>query len=363
MEVRILRAADDGEVTTESLIGRDESELRWEWIDILVGEFDHEAGASLSASLGLDPLAVHDALHDFDLPKVDDLGSQIHVVLHGLRRDEISASVVGCFLTDRRVVTLRRHSSPSLDALHEEMLARSSAVVGSADDVLALVADAFARQHLAVLTVFEDRTEDLVASALAADPAVVTRIMAISTHIAVLAHAAKPQREALHQLRSMSSPLISNVGRRRLSDAFDVSERVLHGVDRARVALGEILDAYRGAEAARATNVNRLLTVYATLALPLFVVTGFYGMNFPNLPFASEGWGWIALTVFMAVMTAASIWIFVSQGWMGRWSFRRPATPHNGGLAEATRAPVRISSASWEAGSAVAESEAAPPSS
>lgn len=76
--------------------------------------------------------------------------------------------------------------------------------------------------------------------------------------------------------------MINDAARRRFSDVFDVAIRTGHGLDTARSALSETLDAYRGAEARRATEVNRVLTIYAAIMLPLSLVAGFFGMNIPT---------------------------------------------------------------------------------
>ncbi len=324
-------------------------ETRWEWVDVLVGDGDDVLAEDLSTALGLDSLAFHDALHDFDLPKVDDLGSQIVVVLHGLHPDQIATCSVSCFLSEKRLVTIRRQPSASLDALHNALPDRSGEVVESAADLLAMIADTFGRRHLSILAAFEDRVEGLVDSALAADSEVISQVTAIRKDLAVIAHTARPQRETLDQLRVSRSPLISNAAKRRLSDAFDVSQRVVHEVEAAQESLREILEGYRGAEAAKATDVTRVLTLVAALFLPITFITGFYAMTLPNLPFGSAPWGWVLVTVLILIITALSIRLFMSKGWIRRPMKFKSAEVK--GLSDAIRAPVQVADSAWQASS------------
>ena len=346
MKTRILRAMTDGVVVVEDVGDGALPGVRWEWIDVLVSDADDATAEDLSTSLGLDSLAFRDAMHDFDLPKVDDLGSQIVIVLHGLHPDRIAICSVSCFLSEKRLVTFRRQSSPSLDALHSALPGRSGEVVESAADLLAMMADTFGRRHLSILAAFEDRVEDLVDSALAADSEVIAQVTAIRKDLAVIARSARPQRETLDQLRVFRSPLISNAAKRRLSDAFDVSKRVVHEVEAARESLREILEGYRGAEAAKATDVTRVLTLFAALFLPITFITGFFGMNFPNLPFLSVARGWLLVTVLMLIITVLSIRVFISKGWMRRPMRLRPTDVK--GLNDAIRAPVQITDFTWQ---------------
>ena len=65
-----------------------------------------------------------------------------------------------------------------------------------------------------------------------------------------------------------------------------------------------VVDAYRGAEARDATNVTKVLTVYAAIMFPLSLVAGFYGMNFTNLPGLEGDMGWVIVTALMLLIAA-----------------------------------------------------------
>ena len=348
METRILRATADAMAVVEDVGEVASDGVHWEWIDVLVGDVDDAVAEDLSIALGLDSLAFRDAMYDFDLPKVDDLGSQIVIVFHGLHADQIATCSVSCFLSEKRLVTFHRQTSPSLDALYDALSNKSGEVLASAAVLLAVIADTFGRRHLSILSACEDRFEDLVDSALAADSSVVAQVAAIRKDLAVIARSARPQRETLDQLRVSRSPLISSTAKRRLSDAFDVSQRVVREVEAARESLREILDGYRGAETAKATDVTRVLTLVAALFLPITFVTGFYGMNFPNMPLGSATWGWPAVTGLMLIITVLSIRVFISKGWMGQP--RRLKSADGKGLNDAIRAPVQIADSTWQPG-------------
>ena len=127
------------------------------------------------------------------------------------------------------------------------------------------------RSLLAVLEAFDDRVEELNGKALSADPTLLEDLTAVRTDLIGVRRVVHPLREALDVLRHSSSDLVSDAGRRRFSDVFDVASRLADGLDEARAALAETLDAYRGAEARQATEVSKVLTVYAAIMLPLVV--------------------------------------------------------------------------------------------
>ena len=320
----------------------------WVWIDITAGRDDHDELADLAEQLGLDTLAVRDTVEDIDLPKVDDFGTFMLVVLHALSEERIETYELDCFLSERRLVTIHEQRSPSVDVLWDGVLRRPELASGGPDEALARLADVATRRLVCVLDVFDDRNDELIKRALTADADFLMEITAVRADLAALRRAVHPQREALDILRHSISPLISDGGRRRFSDVFDTASRAAQGVDGARTALAETLDAYRGAEARQATEVTKVLTVYAAIMLPLSLVAGFFGMNFVDLPLLSSPTGWLIVTGFMAFIAFLSLGVFVSLGWTRRTSGRSAGAILGRGLVEAARTPAQLVGAVFE---------------
>ena len=323
-------------------------ESDWVWIDITAGPDDIDELADLAEQLGLDALAVRDAVEDIDLPKVDDFGSFLLVVLHALDDERIETYELDCFLSERRLITIHDQRSPSIDALWDGVQGRPELTSGGPDEALARLADVATRRLVCVLDVFDDRNEELIQLALRADADFLLEITAVRADLAALRRAVHPQREALDILRHSTSRVVSDAGRRRFSDVFDTALRASQGVDGARAALAETLDAYRGAEARQATEVTKVLTVYAAIMLPLSLVAGFFGMNFVNLPLIHRQAGWMIVTGFMALVAVLSLGVFVALGWTRRPSGRTAGALLGHGLVEAARAPAQLVGAVFE---------------
>ncbi|MYG94639.1 MAG: magnesium transporter CorA family protein [Acidimicrobiia bacterium] len=314
----------------------------WIWIDVTAGPEDVEELTELADRLGLDTLAVRDAVEDWDLPKVDDFGSFMLIVLHSLSEDQIATYEVNCFLSERYLVTIHSQCSPAIDVLWDGVRCRLELASGRADETLARLADVSTRRLVSVLDVFDDRNEELTLLALQADATFLSEITAVRADLAALRRAVHPQREALDVLRYSTSLLISDAGRRRFSDVFDIAQRAAQGVDGARAALAETLEAYRGAEARQATEVTKVLTVYAAVMLPLTLIASFFGMNFFNLPLIHRQMGWIIITAVMGLLAVVSLGMFVSLGWTRRASGRSAGALLGRGLVEAARTPVQL---------------------
>jgi len=314
----------------------------WVWCDLVATGDDLAAVLDVTDRFGLDRLAVRDAVVDIDLPKVDDFVDHLLIVFHGLRDDLVATYEVHCFVGERSLLTIHDRDSPAIDALWGRLRQRGELTGLPIDEVVALLGDLLTRRLVGVLEAFDDRIDELTARALRADPTLLEDLAAVRTDVGAVRRIVHSQREVLDELRRSPMALVGPSGRRRFSDAFDVANRAAAGLDEARSAAAETLDAYRGAEARRATEITRVLTIYAAIMLPLTLITGFFGMNFVELPGLERPWGWLAATGLMAAIAVVSLGMFVSLGWMTRPSGRRSGRLIGRGLVEATRTPLHV---------------------
>ena len=348
MQTRILQSDASGAVSIVDTVAAEPVHEGWVWVDITAGRSDIDDLVAFTTELSFDAMAVRDAVDDLDYPKVDDFGHHLLVILHGLRDDRVETYEVDCFITKQHLVTVHHGPSPALDLLWARVQDSPGLARGGVDELLARLADVLTRRLLAVLDAFDDKADEMIDRAHAADTGLLTELTAVRRDLSAVRRVVHPQREVLDSLRHSASPLVSDSGRRRFSDVFDVAARTGQGLDAARIALAEILDAYRGAEARQATDVTMVLTIYAAIMLPLALVVGFFGMNFSNIPGLESDWGWIVVTAIMIVITAVSLGIFVTVGWIRRPSGRRAGATLGRGLTEAARAPAQVVGALYE---------------
>ena len=157
------------------------------------------ADSNRSAS-SYDPIAIHDAIHDSDLPKVDDFVDQLLIVLHGLRDDRVETYEVDCFVTPNLFVTFHAPGAPAVDSLFAGVQQHAELAVGGCSDLAARLADGFTRRLLAVIDAFDDRTDGLIAQALIADSSLLADVTTVRTDLSKIHHSVAPRREALDLL-------------------------------------------------------------------------------------------------------------------------------------------------------------------
>lgn len=312
----------------------------WTWSDV-VGSAEMDEVIHHVEGLGrVDALAVRDALADRDLPKVDDFGDHILIVLHGIEDASVTTVEIRCFLDADSLITIHRDGSPAVDSLWKELTKRPELTPATPSDLVSAIADVVARRHLSITDAFDDLAEELMMRALNADTTILGEVAAIRSDLARVRQSVHFQRETIDQLRRSTSPLVSEAARRRFGDVFDVTMRTTSEMETARMMLSDTLDAYRGAEARKATDVSRVLTIYAAIMLPLSLIAGIFGMNHPNLPGIKSDTGWIWVVGAMVTVALVSIGLFVALGWIRRPSGTRAAKTLGKGLIEAARTPI-----------------------
>lgn len=289
----------------------------WTWID--ADTTDADQLVYLGELFRLDRLAMLDAIEDVDASKVDDFGDNMLVVLHGLSElsdDEVESYELDMFLTHNTLITVRSGRSRTVDLLWKEVR-RNRDFADSGPDVLAArIATVMMRRWASIVASFDDQLDELIERALVADRAVLRDVTFLRSELSMIRATLRPQLETLAELRNSASPLLSTRGQRRFSDAFDTSTRIEHAIESVRSELFTALDAYRGAEARAATEITRILTIYAAILLPLSFVVGFFGMNVPNLPGAESDSAWMWILAGMGTMTLVSLALFARAGWI-----------------------------------------------
>jgi magnesium transporter len=98
-------------------------------------------------------------------------------------------------------------------------------------------------------------------------------------------------------------------------DIYDDLNRILFITDNLRNTLNSLMEAYLSVISNRMNQVMKILTIFASIMLPLTVITGLFGMNFRIIPFSDEPFGFWGITGLMVILTIGMIWYFKKKGW------------------------------------------------
>ncbi|NWG00601.1 MAG: magnesium/cobalt transporter CorA [Thermoanaerobaculaceae bacterium] len=287
------------------------------WLRI-VGH-DPELMAQVASVLSVHPLVVEDILNVGQRPKVEDHEDYLFVVMDVPERKdgELVSPQVSLLLFADLLVTVEEEES-QLFALVERRLQLAQGKIRRLGlDYLAYsLIDAGVDHFFPVLDVMGEELDELEDEVLAgADRHILARLHALKRDLLQLRKGAWPLREALGALARLDSPLVDPANRLWLRDVYDHTVQIIDIIESFRDLLAGLVDLHLSSSSNRMNEIMRVLTVIATIFIPLTLVAGIYGMNFTYMPELQWKWGYPAVLLFMAVAAAGMVAAFKRRGW------------------------------------------------
>ena len=292
------------------------------WIDL---EGPRESDLqTLGDQLRLHPLTLSDAGTFGQRPKIEDYDKYVFIVVFGVDPATESGGrllrEVHMILSGDIVVTIHRHAHEGLDELRrrsdgqqvrsEQFLTYEilDAVISTFDPVLARVDDDI--DDLEDCVIEKPREEDL------------QRIFSIKRDLVAMRRVIAPMRDMFQRRADDLShlPGFSTDDMFYFRDLFDGLVRTSEMVDSYRDLLAGATDLYLSTVANRQGEVNRQLTIIATIFLPLTFFTGFFGQNFSFLVdhVINRDWSFWVFGVGLLVFSVLGFWVyFRRRGWLG----------------------------------------------
>jgi magnesium transporter len=285
------------------------------WLDVQ-GLSDPSVVKAVGERFGFHRLALEDVVNVPQRPKADDYGDYLLVVLREiLYPDQVEQ--VSFFLGRNLLVSFRERGNGSFEAVRGRL--RTSAGMlrqRGADTLLYSLCDGVIDSFFPILEKLGDDLDDLEERALVdPSPATFRRVRAVKRALLGVRHAVWPARDVMGELGRTEGPLVSDSMTPFFHDCYDHTVQLMDMVETLREMAAGIQDEYMMAISNRMNEIMKVLTVVATLFIPLSFVTGLYGMNFDrsspwNLPELGWRYGYPMVLSAMAVIVAGMLWFF-----------------------------------------------------
>jgi magnesium transporter len=233
-------------------------------------------------------------------------------------KEKLRTKEVDMFMSERYLVTIHEEEFRTI----EEILGRASVdarlVLDSGIDMLLHnILDHITDAYMPILDYLGDALDDVEDRALhEPTPDVLTEISGRKRELLHLRRIVGPQREVLAMLTRGEVPFIRMEARAYFRDVQDHLNRTVETVELYRDLVLGARDIYLSSISNNLNQIMKTLTIISVIALPLTIVTSFFGMNFEAMPLAHSQWGfWIAL-VGMLGIEAAVFWWFRKKKWI-----------------------------------------------
>jgi magnesium transporter len=228
------------------------------------------------------PLAVEDAEHFQQRPKIDPYDDHVFIVVYGAAPDADRLVEVHCFYSERYLVTVHRDEAPAFTEVRERFMKRHEHVAHP-PRLLYQIVDALVDSFFPVLADMDDRIDELEEQTFQnATDQQLQEIFAMKRLLVGLRKAVTPQRDTFARLAGgvVTLPGMTLDDERYFRDVYDHLIRISDLVDTYRDLLTSAMDVYLSTVSNRLNSVMKQLTVIATIFLPLSWLTGFFGQNF-----------------------------------------------------------------------------------
>lgn len=310
---KVLDSVDD------CLAYRDTTSVSWININ---GLHDVEVLARLGGHFGLHPLVMEDIVHVRQRPKFEEHDGYFFIVLRMLDFEEATKEVrteqVSLVLGRNVVISFQEREGDVFEPVRERLRKGSGRIRRLGPDYLAYtLLDAVVDNYFVVLESLGDEIENLEVDLLE-NPT--TRLLeathALKREMILLRRSAWPLREVLGAITRSESSLFHPETLVFMRDVQDHTMQVVDVIETFRDILSGLQDLYLSSVSNRMNEVMKVLTIAATIFVPLTFVAGVYGMNFDHMPELHWKYSYYALWLVMLGLGGGMVAFFRRKGWL-----------------------------------------------
>jgi magnesium transporter len=291
------------------------------WVNI-DGIHDVETIEKLGKEFELHPLILEDVLNTTQRPKCEDFDNYIFIVLKMLSYDEyeggLKAEQVSMVLGRNFVISFQEQVGDVFEQIRDRLRNSKGRIRKMDADYLAYsLIDAVVDNYFAILEKLGERIESMQEQ-LVADPSEKTlqQIHSVKREMIFLRKSVWPLRELIGSLERAESGLIKDTTEAYLRDLYDHTIQVMDTIESFRDTVSGMLDIYLSSISNRMNAVMKVLTIIATIFIPLTFIAGIYGMNFKYMPELGWSWGYAAALGVMAVVAILMLIYFRRKKWL-----------------------------------------------
>ncbi len=298
---------------------RDSPTVSWVNID---GLHDTDLIQQVGDHFGIHPLVLEDILSVGQRPKIEEYDGYLYVVLSMLMWNEDSREVedeqLSLILGPNYVFTFQERMGDVFDPVRERLRSAKGRIRGRGNDYLAYaLIDAVVDRYFHVLEAIGAITEELELEVLEdPDRSTMERLHHLKREMVVIRRAIWPVRDLTNGLARSDSPLIQQETRVYLRDVYDHTVQIIETVEGLRDVVSGMIDLYLSNVSNRTNEVMKVLTIMASIFIPLTFMAGIYGMNFDFMPELHMRWAYPTLWGLMVVVAGTMLLYFKRKGWL-----------------------------------------------
>jgi magnesium transporter len=291
------------------------------WINI-DGIHDIDYMALIGRQYGLHPLTMEDVLNTTQRPKVEDFDDYIFVVMKMLRydpgQDRIFSEQISLILGKEVLISFQEASGDVFEPVRERIRKGKGRIRNGGCDYLAYaLVDAIVDNYFVILEKLGERLEILEETLDdGQDAGVLDEIHSIRKELIYLRKQVWPLREIITHFLKSDTPFVGAATGLFMRDVYDHTIQTMDTIESFRDILSGMQDLYLSTISNRMNEVMKVLTIIATIFIPITFVAGIYGMNFTRMPELTWRWGYLFVWVIIIAIVVAMLAFFRHRKWL-----------------------------------------------
>jgi magnesium transporter len=291
------------------------------WLNV-AGLGDINTIETIGRALNIHPLVLEDILNTNQRPKVEEHEDYIYIVLKKLscqnRHFSVEYEQVSILLLDNLVVTFVEKSDDIFDALKKRLNNGKGRLRSFGADYLTYaILDTLVDNIFILLDQLDEAIESLE-EGLLVNPSTETlaTIQQLKRELIYLRRSVSPLREMVAEVLRSDSLLIQAKTQIYYRDVYDHVLRIHESIESYRDMLSGLLDIYMSSVSNKMNEVMKVLTVFASIFIPLTFIAGIYGMNFEFMPELKWKWAYPALWSSFIIIVVVLLVYFKKKKWL-----------------------------------------------
>jgi magnesium transporter len=292
---------------------------RVRWLDL--DSLEPHTVEDLRSRFGFHTLTAEDILHVPQRPRLEVFADHLFVVCRMLRieKNRLVVEQVSALLFEGTLLTIQEFEGDVWDPLRQRLEVADTKLrhVG-ADFLLYALLDALVDHCFPILERYSETLEELEEEVMSAPTQrTLQRIQAMKRELSVMRRVMWPTREVVRMLGREEVPLVQAETRTYLRDVDEHAVQIIDILEILRETCQSLTDLYMSTVSNRMNEIMKVLTVMATLFIPITFLAGVYGMNFEHMPELNKSWAYPLFWTICLIITAGLLLYFRRKGWLG----------------------------------------------
>lgn len=290
------------------------------WINVN-GLSNTEDIISLGTHFELHPLIQEDIVSTYQRPKIDEYEDYLFIVFKMLHYDneKLNYEHISLVMGKDYVLTFQEAEGDVFDDLRDRLEHSKGRIrnVG-ADYLMFAILDAVVDNYFTVIEFLSNKVELLEDKLFTdkEDPNITEEIQDLKKEILKIRKAVVPLREVINRLEKIDSTLIEERTNKYIRDLYDHIIQVNESVEIYREMIWGLMDMYMTTISNKMNEVMKVLTIMASIFIPLTFMAGIYGMNFEHMPELHLRYGYYYFWAAMILVFFGLLWYFKRKKWL-----------------------------------------------